>query len=53
LYKTGVTADAAMAQMGTTVVVAPTGNNQPINLEQPYLGMNIIICLYGIYPSRN
>jgi microcystin-dependent protein len=36
--------------MGT---VTPTGSSQPHNNMQPYLGMNYIICLEGIYPSRN
>jgi microcystin-dependent protein len=53
LYKTGAAADAAMAPIGGAVVVTPAGSNQPMNIEQPYLGMNYIICLYGIYPSRN
>ena len=30
-----------------------TGGSQPHNNMQPYLGMNYIICLEGIYPSRN
>ncbi len=30
-----------------------TGNNQPVGIMSPYLAMNYIICLYGIYPSRN
>ncbi|WP_246512446.1 phage tail protein [Sphingobacterium tabacisoli] len=30
-----------------------TGANQPHNNMQPSLGINYIICLYGIYPSRN
>lgn len=29
------------------------GSNQPFNNMQPYLGMNYIICLEGIFPSRN
>ncbi len=29
------------------------GGSQPHNNMQPYLGMNYIICLYGIFPSRN
>lgn len=33
--------------------VSASGNNIPISLMQPYLGMNYIICLYGIFPSRN
>ncbi len=38
---------------GDTVVVQPAGNNVPFSLLNPYLGMNYIICLYGIYPSRS
>lgn len=30
-----------------------SGNNIPINNMQPYLGVNYIICLEGIFPSRN
>jgi len=29
------------------------GGNQPHPNMQPYLGMNFIICLFGIFPSRN
>lgn len=28
------------------------GSSQPMSIANPYLGMNYIICLYGIYPSR-
>ncbi|MCC6726579.1 MAG: phage tail protein [Saprospiraceae bacterium] len=45
---------AANVQMGlNSVVLDPTGGGQPHTNMQPYLGMNYIICLYGIYPSRN
>ncbi|MGS2741046.1 phage tail protein [Sinomicrobium sp. M5D2P17] len=30
-----------------------TGGGQPVNNMQPYLGLNYIIALYGIYPSRD
>ncbi|MBC7776409.1 MAG: phage tail protein [Phycisphaerae bacterium] len=30
-----------------------TGSNAPVNIQQPYLGMNYVICIYGIFPSRN
>ncbi|WP_215398255.1 phage tail protein [Rheinheimera oceanensis] len=30
-----------------------TGTNQPVPTRSPYLGMNFIIALTGIYPSRN
>jgi microcystin-dependent protein len=32
--------------------VSFTGANQPINNMPPYLGMNYIICVQGIFPSR-
>lgn len=43
---------------GANTNLAPTassisGGSQPHNIMQPYLGMNYIICLEGIYPSRN
>lgn len=41
---------------GTTMdpaMIDPTGGGQPHNNVQPYLGLNFIICLEGIYPSRN
>src|SRR5690349_15483246 len=46
------TADADMAPM-----ILPnlniTGGSQPLNRFSPYLGMNIIICIEGIFPSRD
>ncbi|MGS2762862.1 phage tail protein [Sinomicrobium sp. M5D2P9] len=30
-----------------------TGGGQPVNNMQPYLGLNYIIALYGIYPPHN
>jgi microcystin-dependent protein len=36
-----------------TVTVGIAGGSQPHNNMQPYLGMNFIICIEGIFPSRN
>jgi microcystin-dependent protein len=36
-----------------TVTVGIAGGSQPHNNMQPYTGINYIICLEGIYPSRN
>jgi len=36
-----------------TVSVGLAGGSQPHNNMQPYLGMNYIIALEGVYPSRN
>jgi microcystin-dependent protein len=33
--------------------IAVTGGNQPHNNMPPFLTMNYIIALYGIFPSRN
>jgi microcystin-dependent protein len=33
--------------------VGPTGGGQPFNNLQPYLAVNFIIALEGIFPSRN
>lgn len=46
-------ADSTIKSIQVPVTVSSTGNNLPIPVQQPYLGMNYIICLYGIYPSRN
>lgn len=39
--------------VSTSVMVAPAGEGKPFNNAQPYLGMNHIICMYGMYPSRS
>jgi microcystin-dependent protein len=38
---------------GGTVQVGLTGNSIPINIQNPYLVVNYIIAIYGIFPSRN
>ncbi len=37
----------------SNVTTAPAGGGVPINNMQPYLAMNYIICVAGIFPSRN
>lgn len=42
------------ATMGSnSVQVGITGGSQPHNNMQPYLAVNYIICMFGVYPSRN
>ncbi len=38
--------------MGNSAI-GVAGGSQPFDIRQPYLGMNYIICVAGIYPSRN
>ena len=40
-------------ESNTTINTLSKGNSQPVNNMQPYLGMNYIICLYGVYPIRS
>ena len=42
---------APISSNGLTIGI--NGGSQPFSLMQPYLGMNYIICLQGIFPSRN
>jgi microcystin-dependent protein len=42
-----------MAPAASTLAVGINGSNQPFSNMPPYEGMNFIICLEGIYPSRN
>jgi len=50
-YAPVATANGSLGSVTTTVGV--NGGNQPFNNMQPYLGMNFVICLQGIFPSRN
>lgn len=43
----------ANAQALTPSTIAPTGGNLPHENQQPYLCINYIICLDGIFPSPN
>ena len=36
-----------------TVQINNAGGSQPHNNMQPYLGINYVICIEGIFPSRN
>ncbi|MCG9965804.1 tail fiber protein [Shewanella sp. ZOR0012] len=59
---TGTAPDSTKASLGGvqgsvtptgSVTVNPVGGGQPVGIRNPYLGMNFIIALEGIYPSRN
>ena len=49
----GDTANANMAANDVIVTVGNTGGGQPINNMQPFLAVNYIIALQGVFPSRN
>lgn len=55
---TYTTASAAPVYVGGQTATASgqtalTGSNQPISIMQPYLALTYIICLEGLFPSRN
>ena len=33
--------------------ITPSGGNQPVSIIQPTLAINYIICMFGLFPSRN
>jgi len=39
--------------VNANVTVQPTGGSQPLPIRNPYLGVNFIIALEGVFPSRN
>lgn len=52
IYNSGA-ATGYMADGSVQVTVGNTGSNQAVNNIQPYLAMNYVICLQGVYPSRS
>ncbi|MBL7731464.1 MAG: phage tail protein [Chitinophagaceae bacterium] len=51
---TNVTSEpATMAPLQTNLSTGISGGSQPFSIMPPYLGMNYIICMFGIFPSRN
>jgi len=42
-----------MAPLSGSLTVGLTGSNAPFSIMPPYLGMNYIMCVEGIFPSRN
>ncbi len=51
-YSTSPSA-AEMAPSVTNTVTGISGGSQPFDIRSPYLAMNYIICLFGIFPARN
>ena len=48
-YVAGTSVNGAM----NPATVGPTGGNQPHDNLMPYLAINFIISLYGVYPSQS
>lgn len=52
IYNNAATPGTFMGNLHTMSTVVNSGMNYPMNNIQPSLGMNYIICQYGIFPSR-
>lgn len=51
VFSAASTANGNMGAVATTV--ANTGGGQSFDNHQPYLGLEFVICLQGVYPSRS
>jgi microcystin-dependent protein len=52
-YAPSPTASVNMLEPAYTGTINPAGGGQPLPILMPYLVVNHIICLQGIFPSRN
>lgn len=55
LAGTNIYAGGPNGQLGgvTPQPSAISGSSQPVNIQQPYLGLNFVICMFGVFPSRS
>ncbi|NML22096.1 phage tail protein [Pseudoflavitalea sp. G-6-1-2] len=48
----GSAPNSRMKPYNVTVNTGFTGNTQPFSNRSPYLGMTMVICLFGVFPAR-
>jgi microcystin-dependent protein len=53
IYSTATDALVPMAPAVVNLTAGVNGGSQPFSIMPPYLGMNYIICMFGIFPSRD
>jgi microcystin-dependent protein len=51
-YATAGTPGNNLGGVSVSGTAGPAGGNQPVSIMQPYLAVNYVIALNGIYPSR-
>jgi microcystin-dependent protein len=49
----GFATSTPSVNLASSITTGATGSNIPISIMQPYLALTYIICLEGIFPSRN
>lgn len=52
-YSTKVDTAMATDAISVNITLGNMGGSQPFDNSQPYLGMNYVICMFGMYPARN
>ena len=45
--------NTTMGAVPVSVTIGSSGGNMPHSNQQPLLGMNYVVCMYGIFPSPN
>ena len=53
VYTSFTNEPAAMAPLQSNLSIGASGGSQPFSIMPPYLGMNYVICMFGIFPSRD
>lgn len=51
IYNSTATANTEMS--ASSITVTNTGNNQPVGIRSPFLGIRACIALAGVFPPRN
>ena len=52
MYST-VNNGSGLGNMQLALAATPVGSSTPVNNIQPVMGMNYIICMFGVFPARN
>ncbi len=53
VYTSATTDLVSMAADASTLALSASGGSQPFSNRSPYIGMNYIFCVEGIFPSRD
>jgi microcystin-dependent protein len=53
IYSKATDALVSLAPAVVNLTTGVNGGSQPFSIMPPYLGMNYIICMFGIFPSRD
>jgi microcystin-dependent protein len=49
----GSSGNVQMANINTNLTMTNAGSGTPFEILRPFLGLNYIICQYGVFPARN